>query len=205
MLTIPLGLIGALVGLYVSGNTINIFSIIGMIMAEGLVAKSGILLVDYANTLRERGMGRTEALAEATRVRLRPILMTTCTMVFGMVPLALKLEDGAESRAPMAVVVIGGLLSSTVLTLLVVPALYTLFDDLQAVFSRRRAPVAMPAVVPAPAMAAAHAPAYALAASGNGHSSGNGHGNGHVPANGRDGHATEADGQTEVERRPARS
>ena len=131
MLTVPLGMIGAFLLLWITGNTINIFSIIGMIMGEGLVAKSGILLVDYTNTLRERGMGRTEALQEAVRVRLRPILMTSCTMIFGMLPLALKLEAGAETRAPMAIVVIGALLSSTLLTLVVVPALYTVVDDIQ--------------------------------------------------------------------------
>src|SRR6185369_14653066 len=109
---------------------LNIFSIIGLIMAEGLVAKSSILLIDYTNTLREQGLGRVEALAEAARTRLRPILMTSATMVCGMFPLALKLEAGAESRAPIAVVVIGALISSTFLTVLVVPALYTLFDDL---------------------------------------------------------------------------
>jgi HAE1 family hydrophobic/amphiphilic exporter-1 len=138
MLAIPLGLVGSFLGLYLTGNTINIYSLIGFIMAEGLVAKSGILLVDYTNTLRERGMGRTEALAEAARVRLRPILMTSATMIFGMLPLAMKLEAGAESRAPMAVVVIGGMLSSTLLTLFVVPALYTVFDDLQARLQRKR-------------------------------------------------------------------
>ncbi len=142
MLTVPLGMIGAFVLLWITGNTINIFSIIGMIMGEGLVAKSGILLVDYANTLRERGMGRIEALQEAVRVRLRPILMTSCTMIFGMLPLALKLEAGAETRSPMAIVVIGALLSSTVLTLVVVPALYTVTDDAQTkLFRRRRAAV----------------------------------------------------------------
>src|SRR5262249_20291684 len=108
-----------------------IFSIIGMIMGEGLVAKSGILLIDYTKTMREQGLGRTEALQGAVRVRLRPILMTSATMVFGMLPLALKLEPGAETRAPMAVVVIGALLSSTLLTLIVVPSLYTFIDDLQ--------------------------------------------------------------------------
>jgi HAE1 family hydrophobic/amphiphilic exporter-1 len=139
MLTVPLGLAGAVLGLYLTQNTINIYSIIGMIMAEGLVAKSGILLVDYTQTLRERGIERTEALAQAARTRLRPILMTSATMICGMIPLALKLEPGAESRAPMAVVVIGGMLFSTVLTLVVVPALYTLFDDLQARFRREGA------------------------------------------------------------------
>jgi len=131
ILGVPLGIVGSLLGLFVTDNTLNIFSIIGLIMAVGLVAKTGILLVDYTNTLRKRGLDRTAALAEAARVRLRPILMTTATMCFGMVPLALKLEPGAESRAPMAVVVIGGLLSSTVLATLVTPALYTLLDDLQ--------------------------------------------------------------------------
>ena len=130
MMAVPLGLVGALVALIVTGNTLNIFSIIGLVMAEGLVAKTSILLIDYTNTLREEGMERVAALAEAARTRLRPILMTSATMVFGMFPLALKLEAGAESRAPIAVVVIGALISSTFLTLIVVPALYTLFDDL---------------------------------------------------------------------------
>ncbi len=135
MMAVPLGLVGALVGLIVTGNTLNIFSIIGLVMAEGLVAKTSILLIDYTNTLREEGMERTAALAEAARTRLRPILMTSATMVFGMLPLAFKLEAGAESRAPIAVVVIGALVSSTVLTLIVVPALYTLFDDLATWFA----------------------------------------------------------------------
>ena len=130
MMAVPLGLVGALVALIVTGNTLNIFSIIGLVMAEGLVAKTSILLIDYTNTLREEGMERVQALAEAARTRLRPILMTSATMVFGMFPLALKLEAGAESRAPIAVVVIGALISSTFLTLIVVPSLYTLFDDL---------------------------------------------------------------------------
>jgi HAE1 family hydrophobic/amphiphilic exporter-1 len=139
MLTVPLGLFGGMMMLLVTGNTINIFSIIGMIMGEGLVAKSGILLIDYTKTLQERGIGRTAALQEAVRVRLRPILMTSCTMIFGMLPLALKLEPGAETRAPMALVVIGALLSSTLLTLIVVPALYSLLDDLQhRAFGRKR-------------------------------------------------------------------
>jgi HAE1 family hydrophobic/amphiphilic exporter-1 len=163
MLTVPLGMIGAFLLLFVTGNTINIFSIIGMIMGEGLVAKSGILLVDYANTLRERGMGRTEALQEAVRVRLRPILMTSCTMIFGMLPLALKLEAGAETRSPMAVVVIGALLSSTLLTLVVVPALYTVMDDAQNKLFRRgrkvaaEVPAPQPQAQPQPQAAPAHA------------------------------------------------
>src|SRR5262249_34995121 len=156
------------------------FSIIGLIMAVGLVAKTGILLVDYTNTLRKRGMARTEALAEAARVRLRPILMTTCTMSFGMLPLALKLEPGAESRAPMPVVASGGLLPSTFLAIFVTPSLYTLLDDLQSVFFRpSKRPAEIPServTVPVPAV-----PTPAPVAVAAGHTNGaNGHnGNGH--------------------------
>jgi HAE1 family hydrophobic/amphiphilic exporter-1 len=184
ILGVPLGIVGALLGLFVTHNTLNIFSIIGLIMAVGLVVKTGILLVDYTNTLRKRGMSRTEALAEAARIRLRPILMTTATMTFGMLPLALKLEPGAESRAPMAVVVIGGLLSSTLLAIFVTPALYTLLDDLQNLVFRtpptpvlavERVPVPAPAPVPVAAGAAATVVAHG---NGSGSGSGNGHGNG---------------------------
>jgi HAE1 family hydrophobic/amphiphilic exporter-1 len=177
ILGVPLGIAGALWGLFITHNTLNIFSIIGLIMAVGLVAKTGILLVDFTNTLRKRGLGRTEALAEAARVRLRPILMTTATMTFGMLPLALKLEPGAESRAPMAVVVIGGLLTSTFLAIFVTPSLYTLLDDLQSkIFRPARvvAPVpagrvAVPQPVPVPA---GHA--VAVVSDGNGHNGQNG-------------------------------
>jgi HAE1 family hydrophobic/amphiphilic exporter-1 len=181
ILGVPLGIVGALWGLFLTHNTLNIFSIIGLIMAVGLVAKTGILLVDFTNTLRKRGYGRTEALAEAARVRLRPILMTTATMSFGMLPLALKLEPGAESRAPMAVVVIGGLLTSTLLAIFVTPSLYTLLDDLQSVFFKPARTQPVPAErVTAPVPAPAHVPAGAVAvATGNGHNghtNGNGHG-----------------------------
>jgi HAE1 family hydrophobic/amphiphilic exporter-1 len=181
ILGVPLGITGALWGLFLTHNTLNIFSIIGLIMAVGLVAKTGILLVDFTNTLRKRGIGRTEALAEAARVRLRPILMTTATMSFGMLPLALKLEPGAESRAPMAVVVIGGLLTSTFLAIFVTPSLYTLLDDLQSVFFRpSRAPEPVPTervTVPTPAPSPVASGAVLVAAGGvGGH---NGHANGH--------------------------
>jgi HSP20 family molecular chaperone IbpA len=159
MLTVPLGMIGAFLLLFLTGNTINIFSIIGLIMGEGLVAKSGILLVDYTNTLRERGVARTQALQEAVRVRLRPILMTSATMIFGMLPLALKLEPGAETRAPMAVVVIGALLSSTLLTLVLVPSLYSVMDDAQTRLfrrARRQQPIVSPARAPEAADAVAN-------------------------------------------------
>ncbi len=131
MLALPVSLIGAFGGLVLTGNTLNVFSMIGMIMLMGLVAKNAILLVDYTNTLRSRGMERKEALMESGRTRLRPILMTTSTIICAMIPLALKLEPGAESRSPMAVVVIGGVISSTLLTLVLVPTVYSYFDDLQ--------------------------------------------------------------------------
>src|SRR5581483_165817 len=130
----------------VVGDTINIFSMIGMIMLVGLVAKNAILLVDYTNTLRRRGMSRHDALLEAGPTRLRPIMMTTMTLVFAMIPLALKLGAGAESRSPMAVVVLGGMITSTLLTLVLVPCAYSYLDDFQnlilrsgPLFSRARA------------------------------------------------------------------
>jgi HAE1 family hydrophobic/amphiphilic exporter-1 len=138
LLCLPVALVGAFLGLIAVGDTINIFSLIGMIMLVGLVAKNAILLVDYANTLRRRGMSRREALMEAGPTRLRPILMTTTTLVFAMIPLALKLGDGAESRSPMAVVVLGGMITSTLLTLVLVPCAYTYLDDVQNFVLRRR-------------------------------------------------------------------
>jgi HAE1 family hydrophobic/amphiphilic exporter-1 len=130
MLSLPLSVVGAFGGLYVAGMTLNIFSMIGVIMLMGLVTKNAILLVDYTNTLRSRGMGVHEALLEAGPVRLRPILMTTAAMIFGMLPVALALSEGGEIRAPMAVTVIGGLLTSMLLTLVVVPVVYSLLDGL---------------------------------------------------------------------------
>jgi HAE1 family hydrophobic/amphiphilic exporter-1 len=155
LLSVPLGLVGSILGLYITGNTINIFSLMGLVMAFGLVAKNGILLIDYTNTLRERGLDRTEALVEAARIRLRPILMTSAVMAFGMFPLTLKMEEGSESRAPMAVVVIGAIVTSTILAVFVIPAVYTLFDDLQVLLARRRAAAARPAAASAPAPAVA--------------------------------------------------
>ncbi|MFI5267223.1 MAG: efflux RND transporter permease subunit, partial [Chloroflexota bacterium] len=141
IICLPVALVGAFFGLIVAGDTINIFSMIGMIMLVGLVAKNAILLVDYTNTLRNRGVSRREALLEAGPTRLRPILMTTMTLVFAMLPLALKLGAGAESRSPMAVVVLGGMISSTLLTLVLVPCAYTYLDDLQTFLTRRRTKV----------------------------------------------------------------
>jgi HAE1 family hydrophobic/amphiphilic exporter-1 len=129
LLSMPLSFIGAFAALLLAGKTISIFSLIGLILLMGLVKKNAILLVDYTNTLRERGMTRREAILEAGPVRLRPILMTTMAMVFGMLPVALGLGEGAETRSPMGIAVIGGLLTSLFLTLVAVPSAYDLFDD----------------------------------------------------------------------------
>ncbi len=137
MFSLPVSLIGAMGLLLITGERINIFSLIGVIMLMGLVTKNAILLVDYTITLRHRGMERNEALLKAGPIRLRPILMTTAAMVFGMLPTALKLGEGAEQRAPMAIVVIGGLITSTLLTLVVVPVVYTIVDDIEIYVKRR--------------------------------------------------------------------
>jgi len=129
LLAMPLSFIGAFGALVLTGKTISIFSMIGLILLMGLVKKNAILLVDYTNTLRERGLSRRDAILEAGPVRLRPILMTTFAMVFGMLPVAMGLGEGAETRSPMGVAVIGGLMTSLFLTLIVVPAAYDLFED----------------------------------------------------------------------------
>jgi HAE1 family hydrophobic/amphiphilic exporter-1 len=123
--------------LLLTGDTVNIMSLIGLIMLMGLVTKNAILLVDYAKVLQKRGMERAEAVITAGRTRLRPILMTTLAMIFGMLPLALGIGAGAEERAPMARAVVGGLITSTFLTLLIVPVVYTLLDDVAAWIRRR--------------------------------------------------------------------
>jgi HAE1 family hydrophobic/amphiphilic exporter-1 len=139
LLSLPLSFVGAFGALFITGKTLNIFSFIGLILLMGLVKKNAILLVDYTNVLRERGMSRREAILQAGPVRMRPILMTTFAMVFGMLPIALGVGEGAETRAPMGISVIGGLLTSLFLTLVVVPAAYDLFDDWQEYFKKRRA------------------------------------------------------------------
>ncbi|MBI3969536.1 MAG: efflux RND transporter permease subunit, partial [Chloroflexi bacterium] len=136
MFALPVAVVGALIGLAVSRNSINLLSMIGMIVLMGLVGKNGILLVDYTNILRQRGRSRTEALLEAGPTRLRPILMTTFALIFGMMPLALGLEEGSETYKGIASVLIGGMTSSTILSLLLVPCMYTYFDDLQRLIGR---------------------------------------------------------------------
>jgi HAE1 family hydrophobic/amphiphilic exporter-1 len=129
MFSLPLAVVGAFGLLALTNNTLNMLSMIGMILLTGLVGKNAILLVDYTNTLRKRGLKRNDALLQAGPTRLRPILMTTSALVLAMSPIALKLGEGSEWRAPMAVTVIGGLLTSTLLTLVLIPAVYTIMDD----------------------------------------------------------------------------
>lgn len=127
MVSLPLSLVGAFGGLYLTGMTLSIFSFIGMIMLMGLVTKTAILLVDFANHERSQGTDIVEALVKAGRIRIRPILMTSAATIFGMVPVALALSEGGSTRAPMAVCVIGGMITSTALTLVVIPVVYLLF------------------------------------------------------------------------------
>ena len=137
MLSLPLSLVGVLLALLVTDTTLNIMSMIGVIMLMGLVTKNAILLVDNANERRAAGTDRLTALIEAGAVRLRPILMTTLAMIFGMLPVALAMGEGGAFRAPMARAVIGGLITSTLLTLVVVPVAYTYFDDFGSWVRRR--------------------------------------------------------------------
>jgi HAE1 family hydrophobic/amphiphilic exporter-1 len=138
MSSLPLSLVGVFLALFLFKSTLNIFSIIGIVMLMGLVTKNAILLVDFIQQAVKEGMNREQAILVAGRTRLRPILMTTAAMVVGMLPLALGLGEGSEQRAPMAHALIGGVLTSTLLTLVVVPVLYTVFDDLAQVFKAKK-------------------------------------------------------------------
>lgn len=140
MTSLPLTLIGVVLALMLFGSTLSMFSVIGIVMLMGLVTKNAILLVDFAIRMREQGMERSQALLHAARVRLRPILMTTLAMVFGMVPLAFALTEGSEQRAPMGQAVIGGVITSSLLTLVVVPVVYCYLDDLVRWATRGRRP-----------------------------------------------------------------
>jgi multidrug efflux pump len=126
MLTVPLAMTGALSALWLTGATLNVYSQIGLVMLVGLITKHGILIVEFANQLRERGREQVGAVVEAASLRLRPILMTTGAMVLGTVPLALSFGAGAEARRPIGWVIVGGLLLGTLLTLYVIPSAYTL-------------------------------------------------------------------------------
>jgi HAE1 family hydrophobic/amphiphilic exporter-1 len=168
MLSLPLAVVGMAAMLMLTGDHLSIISLIGLIMLMGLVTKNAILLIDYTKTLRERGMDRRTALIEAGRTRLRPIMMTTLAMIFGMLPTALAIGSGAEMRAPMGRAVIGGLITSTLLTLIVVPVVYSLLDDLVSRRKRSRAAAALvgllavAALMPAAARAQSPAPGDTL-------------------------------------------
>ena len=138
MLALPLAAFGALAGLNLFGMTLSVYSYIGLIMLMGLVTKNSILLVDYINILRERGVETREAIVQAGRTRLRPILMTAVSTIIGILPIALALGAGAEGRRPLGVAVVSGMLTSTVLTLVVVPVVYSMLDDTRARVARRK-------------------------------------------------------------------
>ena len=131
MFSLPLSLVGAFLGLALTGNTLNIFSLLGLVMLMGLVTKNGILIVDFTDILRKQGVPRTKALIDAGKLRMRPILMTSAAIIFAMIPLVLSVEAGSESRAPMAAVIIGGMTTSTLLSLVVIPAVYSYLDSLE--------------------------------------------------------------------------
>src|SRR5215204_384380 len=138
MLSLPLSLIGVMLGLALTRNTINIMSLIGVILLMGIVAKNAILLIDFAKWAREKqGMALREALIEAGAIRLRPILMTTVALIAGMLPVALGRGEGAQFRSPLGIAVIGGVITSTLLTLVAIPTFYEILDEWRSAFARR--------------------------------------------------------------------
>jgi HAE1 family hydrophobic/amphiphilic exporter-1 len=139
MLSLPCGLIGALIALAVTGNSLNMVTMIGLVMLDGLSAKNGTLLIDYTNTLmHKKGLPLKEALLEAGTTRLRPIIMTTVTMIVGMVPSAISMSAGSETRKGMAIVIIGGMITSTLISPIIIPVVYTLMDDIKKKFGRKK-------------------------------------------------------------------
>jgi HAE1 family hydrophobic/amphiphilic exporter-1 len=154
LVSLPLSLIGVVLALWVTHDTLNIMSLIGVILLMGIVAKNAILLIDFAKWARERGLPLREALIEAGRIRLRPIIMTTLALIAGMIPVAIGHGEGADFRAPLGRAVIGGTITSTLLTLLVIPTVYEILDDFRewvAAKVGRRVAHPRPTGVPAPA------------------------------------------------------
>ena len=148
MLTVPLSMTGALAALWLAGGTLNVYSQIGLVTLVGLITKHGILIVEFANQLQEKGHDRLDAVIEAAGLRLRPILMTTGAMVLGALPLALATGAGAESRQQIGWVIVGGMTFGTLLTLFVIPTAYSLLGQ---VHGRRDAAAASAAPAPTPA------------------------------------------------------
>ncbi len=139
MFTIPLAAVGVVLAFIITGKTFGVTAFIGVILLAGIVVKNGIVLVDYINTLRRRGLSREEAILQAGPVRLRPVLMTALTAMLGMLPLAIGRGEGGELDSPLAVAVIGGLFVATFLTLVVIPVVYTVLEDLAQGLRRRLA------------------------------------------------------------------
>ena len=137
LVSLPLSLIGVVLALLITGSTLNIMSLIGVILLMGIVAKNAILLIDFAKWARERGQPLREALIEAGRIRLRPIIMTTLALIAGMIPVAIGAGEGADFRAPLGRAVIGGTITSTLLTLLVIPTFYEIMDQTREWLSER--------------------------------------------------------------------
>jgi hydrophobic/amphiphilic exporter-1 (mainly G- bacteria), HAE1 family len=135
MMSLPLAVVGAFIAIFITGKSLDMMTMTGLILLIGIVNKNAILLVDFIIQRRDKGEDRTTAIMESGPIRLRPILMTTAAMIMGMLPSALALAEGSEFRAPLAIAVIGGLITSTLLTLLVVPVVYTLFDDMMRFFT----------------------------------------------------------------------
>jgi HAE1 family hydrophobic/amphiphilic exporter-1 len=145
--SVPVSIVGVLLALFLTGRSFGLTALIGVLMLVGIVVKNGILLVDYTNVLRGRGLTRDNAILEAGPTRLRPILMTTSATVLGMMPIALAIGKGSETNAPMATAVIGGLLTSTMLTLFIIPVVYTVFDDLGRRWGKTDKDLAQPELV----------------------------------------------------------
>jgi HAE1 family hydrophobic/amphiphilic exporter-1 len=158
MMSLPFTLIGVLLALLLTGTSLNILSMIGFVMLMGLVTKNAILLVDFANRTRRAGASLHDSLLTAGQVRLRPIIMTTSAMIFGMLPLALGLGESGETQAPMGRAIIGGVITSTLLTLIVVPVIYSYLDAWAERRKTKRAARAARRTAPAPE-AAQHGPA----------------------------------------------
>jgi HAE1 family hydrophobic/amphiphilic exporter-1 len=138
MFSVPFSLIGVILALILAGKSLNVMSYIGIIMLVGIVVNNSIVLLDYVNLLRQKGIERNEAIILGGKTRLRPILMTMLTTVLALVPMALGIGEGAELRAPMAITIIGGLTSSTFLSLIIVPIFYTFLDDLSHKITKKR-------------------------------------------------------------------
>jgi len=141
MFTLPLAIIGVILGLFVTGTSISMTSLMGVLILFGIVVNNAIVLVDYVNQLRLRGMERNEAIVQGASIRFRPILITAFTTMLALVPMAIDRAEGAEMRSPMAIAVIGGLFVATILTLVVVPVVYSVLDDISRRVQRKAAEV----------------------------------------------------------------